>query len=266
MIVFDFNDYHDFLHYQIKDNSDVRGYLTQLAKAAECQKSYLSQVIKGRVHFTPEHATKLTLFWNLNDSESEYFIQLVHLGRTSFMPLIKKIRFRLKEIKSTRENFAQRFQQESVPSIEAQSSYYSSWIPGAIHVIVDIEKYRTLEAIATRLALPPNLVKSHLEILMSLGLVIKQGAQWLPTGKNIHLPKASMFTVVNHQNWKSRALLDCQMSDTAGVHYSAIQTLSTNDYENLKDLLLGFIDQQRKTIEPSKPEEIVCFTCDWFKI
>lgn len=266
MTVYDYDEYLDFLKAIIKNNSKTRGYLTELAQAAGCQKSYLSQVIRGMVHFTPEHAMKLALFWELSEIESDYFIQLVHLGRTSFQPLKNKIKDQLKVLKEQKDNMTMRFKQSSFDDEAKQMLYYSTWIMAAIHVMVDIERLRTSEAIAKHLNLSTEIVKNQLEKLEQLGLVKRHNLHWLPTGKGLHLPKGSVFTTINHQNWRDRALIDSQNPKADSVHYTSVQTLSLKDFEVIKENILKFIDQQRKIIAPSKEEEVVCFTCDWFKI
>ncbi len=266
MNIFEFGDYQELLKSQIKENSEKRGYLTLLAKEVGCQKSYLSQVIRGQVHFTPEHAMKLALFWNLSESESEYLIQLVHLGRTSFPPLVKKITNRLSEIKTSQANLEQRFRSNSFQDVEAQALYYSNWMTSAIHILVDIEAFRKIESIGQRLNLSFQLVRSQLEKLERLNLVKRQGLDWLPSGKGMHLPKRSLLTGANHQNWRSRAIMDSQLEESDGVHYTAIQSLSLTDFEEVKALILKLIDRQRNLVGPSKAEELACLTCDWFRV
>jgi uncharacterized protein (TIGR02147 family) len=264
MHVFDFEDYQEFLKSDVKAKAGQRGYLTRLAEGAGCQKSYLSQVIKGHVNFTPEHAMRLALFWNLSEMESEYFIELVHLGRTSFQPLKNKIRARLNALQAQRKNLAKRLNESSFSEPEAQV-YYASWIPSALHVAVDLEKVRTADALAHLLGLPLEVVKTHMEFLVRLGLVNKKGQEWWPTGRNIHLPNSSSFNMMNHQNWRSRALVDSQKGDAGGIHYTSIQTLSFKDYETIQELVLEGIDHQRKIVGPSEPQTMACLCVDWFQ-
>ncbi|MEQ1666631.1 MAG: hypothetical protein ABL927_14800, partial [Bdellovibrionales bacterium] len=71
---------------------------------------------------------------------------------------------------------------------------------------------------------------------------------------------------LNHQNWRSQALLDAQKIRSDSIHYTSIQTLSFSDFEKLKELILKFIDNQRDIIKSSKEEQLACFTCDWFRV
>ncbi len=266
MSLFDFDDYKAFLKLHISENSAQRGYITLLARAASCQKSYLSQVLKGHAHLTPEHAMGLALFWSLDDIESEFFIQLVNLGRTSFSPLKNKILMRLQSLREEKENLGRRFKQGALADDAAQQLYYSSWIMSALHVIVDIEKFRTVNEISTYLNLSENLVSKNLNVLEKLQLVKKQGGRWLPSGKSIHLPKESLFTIMNHQNWRGRALLNAQDTQPGSVHYTSVQSLSVADYEKVTHMIIKFLDEQRKIVGPSKEEQLACLTLDWFRV
>ncbi|MEQ1666426.1 MAG: TIGR02147 family protein, partial [Bdellovibrionales bacterium] len=193
MNIYAFEDYKDFLRENIRKNSTIRGYNTNLAKAAGCQKSYLSQVIKSNVHLTPEHAIGVALFWNLNELESEYFLQLVHLGRTSYTPLKNKIKTRLGEIKEQSENLSLRYSADSLTDEFSLKNYYSYWLTSALHIVVDIEKLRTVDAISKYFCVPEAIVRNNLEELERLGLVKRDGGQWLSLQRSIHLSKNSPF-------------------------------------------------------------------------
>jgi len=266
MNIFDFNDYKDWLTNSITTNQETRGYQSKLAEAAGCQKTYLSQVLKTHVHLTPEHAMGLAIFWGFNESESDYWLELVHLGRTSFAPLKKKIQQRLDAIKRDREDLTKRFQKKTLDDQAAQAIYYSSWLYGALHMLVGLPEYRSIQSLAKRLNASNEVIIEKLDELEKLGLVLKKQNTYLPTEHDIHLSKNSTFNLMNHQNWRQRALIDAQDNKTDGVHYSAIQTLSRTDFLKVKEVILQCIDEQRKIIGPSQEEEVACFVCDWFRV
>ena len=83
---------------------------------------------------------------------------------------------------------------------------------------------------------------------------------------DVHLPRHSLFNSLNHQNWRMRAVFDAQQLSSQAIHYTAVQTVSVSDYEKIKDLLLKFVDQQRKIVTQSADEDLAVFCCDWFKI
>ena len=66
MRIFEFNSYKSYLSHYI-ETSGRRGLISELAKAAGCTHSYLSQVLNGKPELTPDHA------WALADHLSRRF-------------------------------------------------------------------------------------------------------------------------------------------------------------------------------------------------
>lgn len=266
MEIYNCPDYRDYLRFQIQQNEGKRGYLTQLAQAAGCQKSYLSLVVRGQTNFTPEHAVGSAQFWGLNTKESEYFLQLVHLGRAGTEALRKQLRAQLSALKEALKSMSGRFQESAVSDLDKQAFYYSQWLPAAIHVLVDIPEFRSVEAIAKRLSISTLEVRKCIEELVRIGLVKKSGGQFIQGSGHIHLPRASPFTSINHQNWRNRAVVSSQRAQADDLHYSSIQTLSKADFQEIHGQILRFIEKQRKTIAASPAEDIACLSVDWFSL
>src|ERR1700692_4612304 len=106
--VFEFNDYRKFLEAQIAGNSSERGYQTKLSKAAGCKGSFLSQALHSHVNLTPDHAAGLCRFWNFDDDETDWFIELLTLARAGSPEMKKVCTRRLKEIEKRRTNLKER--------------------------------------------------------------------------------------------------------------------------------------------------------------
>src|SRR5476649_1674839 len=107
--VFSFMDYISFLRAKLKENASVYGYKAQLAEAAGCQRSYISQVLgEGSVHFTLEHTLGLAQFWNLSEAEKDYLIHLVLFARAGTKALKEHLRTKLETAKKDQENLTKR--------------------------------------------------------------------------------------------------------------------------------------------------------------
>jgi hypothetical protein len=265
--LFNYINYKDFLNSQIASNSDFKGYRTKLAEAAGCQKTYLSQVIKTNVHLTPEHGIGLAAYWRFDSLETNYWLNLIHWGRTSHFKLKRMIEEQLNSLKNERENLSKRFSEKPLEDYESQSIYYSSPVYGIVHMLVGVDSFQTPASISKRLNLPLEFTREILKELQQMGLVTFEKNLFIPTSKNIHLPKDSPLNYINHQNWRNRAMLDIQAKLSDGVHYSSVHTMTTKDFLKVKDILIEIIEAQRSFIKSSlKEEEVVCFTCDWFKI
>jgi len=266
MEIFRFESYREYLRRQIEANSGQRGYLTKLAKGANCQKSYLTLVVRGEVHFTPEHAMGLAEFWGLSDLESDYFLDLVSFERASTPSLRAKLKKRLVELQKANSDLGKRYSESGIDSSEAQAIYYSAWHMSAIHVTLSIPGTQSAEEISEKLQLPLEIVRTGLAKLREIGVVKNDGSKWKAAKGNLHVGKDSMFNSLNHQNWRTRAVADSQRKDSAGLHYTAVQSVSRDDFRKIRELLLKSIDQQRKIVAPSKDEILATFCCDWFEV
>ncbi|MGK5082274.1 TIGR02147 family protein [Bdellovibrionota bacterium FG-1] len=263
---YSFTDYKEYIHAQIQAHSAERGYRSRLAEAAGCQMSYLSQLLHGTVQLTPDHALGLCSFWGLGENERDYFLELVHLARAGTRALKGLIAQRLEQMKKRAENLADRFNQPRVAEGVREVQYYSNWCYSAIHILTTIPAFQTVRAMAQRLFLPESFVEESLIRLEAMGLVRFHSGRWLATQAQIHLPKESLLNVMNHSNWRQRAALSAQLHQPGSLHYTAVHSMSREDYERIKDDLLRLIDQSRKVVTDSKEEELVNFNCDWFVV
>lgn len=79
--VYDFNSYQDYLKQVILDNKPVRGFQSKMAKAAQCQTSYMSQVLKSEKELTPDHGIRISKFLKLSLAETRFLMCLIHCSR-----------------------------------------------------------------------------------------------------------------------------------------------------------------------------------------
>lgn len=56
------------------------------------------------------------------------------------------------------------------------------------------------------------------------------------------------------------------MSDPDEIPYTMVQSMTVPAAEKIKQRLLEFIDESRKITGPSKEEELICITCDLFRV
>lgn len=265
MTVFDYLDSRAYLVDDVERNGKVTGYKTKLAAAAGCQKSYLSQVLRGHWNLTQEHGLGLCQFWNFSELETDYFLELVSYTKVSLPGLKQRIKKKLQTIKSSHQDLGSRFQENKVAE-RNQKIYYSSWHFGALHILSSIPAYQTVEAMSSRLSLPPAFIKDCLLELKRMGLVKDVQGRWEIQHGHIHLSRTSELNSFNHSNWRQRAVLDSQSKDTDGLHYTVVQSQSVEDFQKIKDLLLKTIDQTRKVVASSREEEAVGFCLDFFRV
>lgn len=263
--IFEFSTYKPFLVYKLS-SKDQRGQLSRAAEAIQTQRSYLSRVISEELHLTPDHAFKLARFWKMPVDEREYFRTLVDLDRAADPEFRAYLKQRALDMKSKHDSIQERAARTEFSIDNFQLGYFSTWLWSAIHFLTSIPEFQTEDALADRLGVKRVQLLFYLEQLKAQGFVEKIGGRWVYKGGEFHAPKNSPLVVLHHQNWRHRAILDAQDFGSANLHFTSVQTLSKDDFERIKALLLDFISDASSIAGPSKPEEGVALTCDFFKI
>jgi uncharacterized protein (TIGR02147 family) len=266
MDIFSLRDYKTVLREKIRENKGSVGYKGKLAEAAGCQRAYLSQVLGSHVHLTPDHAAGLALFWSLPPFERDYFLELVALERAATPNLKRLIESKLEQIRREQASVSGRIKRPKIESIQLQSHYYSSWHFSAIHILITVANFRTLKSISQRLNLTEDRTRAALMLLEQMGLAKRDGEKWLPVSFDLHLPAHSPLTAINHMNWRQRAIQDAQDERTDGVHFTAVMSLDEASFAQIKNQMLQQISKTREIAVQAPEEDLVCFTCDFFRV
>lgn len=266
---FDYSDYKVYLEARVKSdshNNNVKGLRGQIANFIGCQSSYFSQVINGKAHFTLEQAHRLTQFLNLEDIEAKYFMLMVEFSRAGTRDLKKFYSDQMNEIREDRGNLKKRIKNTQSVSLEDQHKYYSAWFYSAIHVMLSIPDYQSISKIATHLNIPEKMVAETIEFLIQIGLIEKQNSRYVPTKRNLHLARESVFIQRHHINWRSQCLLSVEKNLPEDLHYSNVIAISKADVKRIKEILIQSIEKAQEVIRPS-PEETTCvLAMDFFNL
>jgi len=265
--VFEFNSYKTYLKKLISSAEKKYGMTSKLAEAASCQRSYLSQVLNGNVHLTPDHGYGISQFLKFSEIEADYFLLLLEYDRAATSLFKSRIEAKLKKIRTDQQDLSKRISAKVIDIYDPITRYYSSWVWMAIHLLTSIPHYQTAKSIASRLEIPETLVLMTLQDLEKMEFVEKKDHQlWVYKGSNLHLTTQSPSVILHHNNWRQRALLDAALFSSTSIHYTSLVTLSKRDLEFIKTKLLDWIEQSRKIVEPSQSEELACISIDYFKV
>jgi uncharacterized protein (TIGR02147 family) len=263
--LFEITNYREVVRKMIREADKVYGYRTLLARAAGCQQAYLSQVLAETAHLTPEHGAGLCDFWQFGQKESEYFLNLVLLGRAGSESLRQKLLRQGADIAQEAKATEKRLVQSESQDQRAALLYYSDWRLSAVHVLISIEQLQTAESLAKHLSLGLKEVRKFLFTLEEVGLASHQGERWMQTTKNLHAPDSSAVAKLHHKNWRLRALAAVEEDSREALHYTAPCTLTEKDYLEIRHLLARAIQKSRDIVGPSKEHLGACLTVDWFK-
>ena len=262
--IWKFKDYKPFLNSLIEASSQRRGAISRLARSIGCQPSYLSQVLHSHVHLTPDQAYLTTTFFSLGEDECEYFLALVDFARAASPEFKKKLTNKMNDLRSRNQEIGQKLKRKSLENFQDQNLYYSSWIWGALHVLVAVPEYQTIDAISKRLNLSSEVLLPILQKLESFGFIKNENGKWTYVGGEVHLPRQSPLISLHHNNWRQRAILDSQKNSDEGIHFSGAYVLAKKDVEKIKELVQGLITAANAVAGPSESEELVCLNCDFF--
>lgn len=263
--LFRFDSYKDFLRAKVKAEKESWGLLTKLAKAAGCQRPYLSRVLHGEAHLTAAQAFGLARHWRFSEDETEYFLGLLEAEKAGSRAYRDHWLEKNRRLKEQRENLSRVVHRRAAASDEKDLAYYSAWHWTAIHILVSIPEFQTERAIAERLALPPALVAETLQALESWGAVRREGGRWLFRAREQHVSRDSPLAAFHHANWRARAAASAQLRRPEAVHFTVVQSLSRADFEKVRELVLQLIKDTAAIAGPSKEEKLMCLACDFFE-
>lgn len=240
-----------------------------MARAAGCDRTYLSQVLGGKAQLTVDHALGLSDYFNFLDAEEDFFIRLVLLERAVSPKAKEKLKLKIETLASENltlsHSLATKASSPNKQMTEDQfNQYYSNPNYAAVHIATSVPNLSSVEKLASRLRLENKTVHDILDDLIKMGLVKQSKNGFRHSETNLHIPKGSPLTSLQHINWRNKAT--SHMASKESVHYTSVFAISQKDFQTLKSQILEFIQAQRKDISASGAEDIFCFCCDFFKV
>jgi uncharacterized protein (TIGR02147 family) len=266
--VFEFNDYKTYLEAAISAQpKGGRGVRMALAKAMGSPVSHISQVLNGKSHLSLEQAEGVNGFFGHTQDEALFFFLLVQMGRAGTPALRSRLSKQLQHILEKRLVLKDRLGVKSL-SKEDQMEFYSSWIYGAVHVMLTIPKFQTKEALSKYLGISPTRTAEILQFLLSIGLAQQnQKGRWEVGMARIHLGSDSPLISKFHSNWRIKAIQSLDKDNASeGLHYSSAISVSEADFMKIKELLVRHIEEIKQIIRDSPAEGVHSFNLDFFRI
>ena len=262
MDIYRFNNYRDLI--KSWGQTELRpGFRSRLAKVTSSSPSWITKVLDGRVHLTPDQAMAIAERFHLEDNEADYFLLLVDLERAGTVALKKRLQKKLETLTKESRNFTTDIKSQADLTEENALQYYSSWRYAAIHVACMIVP-STVEELQAKLRLPHAAVSKALRQLRDMGLVVTHGMQWRALEISVHLPLHHPHVNASHANWRNRTIQFLQEGEKEGLHYSAVHCLSREDAEKIHLQLKEAVLQAREVIRKSPSETLSVFCVDWY--
>lgn len=266
--LFTFDDYRLYLEALLsRGDFGDRAPRTRLASCCGCQVAYVSQVLGGQTNFNLEQAEKISTYLKHLEPERSYFFDLIQWSRAGTVELKTYFKERVLSARKKHQELASRLVDIKEIPIEHRATYYGSWYHAAIHMIVHIPSFRSLDAIANRLALDHATVQRSLDYLLSLGLIALKEGFYLPTEVDLHLSRNSPFLAKHLYNWRVQAMRALDAYAPSNLHYSSVMTLHPDDVDKIREILTKSIEKSRKITKDSRDEtSLFVINMDFFEI
>ena len=265
--IFEFSSYKDFLK-AFSGPNKRSGVKSRMAEAAECNTTYVSAVLNGQAHFSPEQTLKIAGAFGLSKRERDFLLLLLSRERAGTLELKKFYDEKISAALAEQLDLKNRLKSFKELSESDRVRYYSAWYYSAVEIALSIPGLRTKKSLSERFGLPPQKITEILDFLLQIGLIQQKGEEYFLSEEHIHLPKNSESIARHHSNWRQQAMraFDHADENLANTHYSAVTAVSREDALKIKDALLETIKNTLNTLSHSTEQEIFVFNLDWFRL
>ncbi len=265
--VFNFKNFRQFIRYSFSLKSkNGFGQAAKLAKLMSVNSTFISQVLNHDKPLSSEQAIIAAQFLNLNEIETNYFVLLVQKDRSGTKDYREYLEKQLQRLREQSNELVNRVQHNTQISEEQRSVYYSDWVYSAIRLSAFLPSLDSPERIAEYLNLPVLKVKEVIQFLLNSNLLILNNGKLSNGIRSTHLDGKSPWIKAHHSNWRHKAIHEITYGDPKSMHYTSPMTLSANDAEKIREVLIKAINHVDDILKPSPSEELYCLNMDWFRV
>ncbi len=265
--IYHYRDYKKYLNDLIDSYPNGgRGVKKTLGEAINCQSAFITHVLSGSNHFSPEQTVACSQFFGLTSDETEFLLLMVNQNRAGTEVLRKFYDKLIKQRVKTNHQLKDRLNIKSEFSNEDLAIYYSSWKYSAVHTLISIPEFQTSQQVAKRLRLSNKTVNSILEFLCTMGILDKKQNGLYQVINELHLDLNSPFTIQHHTSWRIQTIERYNQKKEESIHYSLAFSCSKKDMLELKKKIHQCIVDCNALIPPSPEETAGAFCVDFFEL
>lgn len=266
MSLFNYISYKKFVRNWI-ESQPKKGYgaYKRLADFLNVSTTMMSQVFSGDKHLSLEMAAELSRYFGFNPKEERYFFLLVELERAGSKTLYDKLLKHVEELKAEAQKVIERVARDKELSQEDKAIYYSSWLYTGVRNLMATRVVSSAEQIASQMQVTVSQVLSIVSFLMDRGLVKKTNEGFQVVAKATHLGADDPLVIKHHQNWRLRGMQKMDFRDSRNLFYTGPMSLSAQDSDQIRKLILDFIQTTNKVVIESPSEVVRCLNIDWFE-
>jgi uncharacterized protein (TIGR02147 family) len=264
--VYSFRNYLTYLRAALPTRGEGRGQRAKLAEALGCGSGFVSLVLGGRAHFSPEHAMRVSDFLEHDPGERDFFLSLVLHARAGSKNLEDYYSARIDEVLARRREIREHIQVRQTLSEADRVTYYSSWHVTAVHMCLFVPELRSTAAISKYLALAPKRVSEIIEFLVKAGFAERENETLRAKPSRTHLPADSPLIAKHHTNWRMKAIQALDQPTATDLHYSAVMCMSEESAEKMRSVFLQALKSNEAILKATEDRAVYAVTLDLFPV
>jgi uncharacterized protein (TIGR02147 family) len=267
--IFEFDSYKEFLRSWLQEQPNAgHGLRSRMAEAIGTQTGFITQVLTGSAHFSPEQVFGLAELFGQSPVEIQFLQLLLSYERAGTVSYRKHLAAQIEKVRTERNDLRKRLKVESFPSEIDQGMYFSSWLYACVHVMATCERFQNSRAaMAEALHLSLAQINEILEFLFRTGLV-EETPNGLRVGNSrVHLGTDSPFLRRHHTNLNLLSLQNIlnQPLDQ-NLQYSSLVSLSKDDVQKVREIFLKSIQESKGIVRDSEGDTVFATTINFFKV
>lgn len=268
MNIYEYEDYRECIRGIIKDRSlDNKGVISALAKAIQIHTSLMSMVLSGKRDLSLEQGYDLCVYFDLNSTETEYFIFLLQFERAGTKRLKLHFKRKIEILQKQSKLLKNKIDDYRKLSETEQSQFYSCWLYAAIHLYCGIgEEGKSINEMISEFKKSRMLILNILSFLCKVQLLKEVQGRYFMTEKNTVLGLDSPHLIRHHMNWRNRALMRMDDLTESELMVTAPFSVSYKDFEKIRELILDTVKKTTRIINGSGEEVLASLNIDLFYV
>ena len=245
-----------------------RGELQIIAKTLGVHSTLISQIMSGLRSFTEDQAHELCQYFELNDVESEYFLMLVQIEKSTTSKYKSFLKNKLAHFRQQAEKISKSFTYENELTDMQKSIYFSSWKYSAIRIFCSLDPDgQSLENIMAKFSLTRIKALGMINFLCESRLCDKKDDSYVVGQQRVYIDKGSIYFQKHHLNWRLKSVEKSENPTDDDKLYTVILGVTEKDYQKFKVEITQLLSTFSKTLEQTEnPDRLVCFNCDLFQV
>lgn len=265
--ILNYDNFSHFLEIELEKNTHQRsGEKKKMAEFLGIHPTLLSQLLNGTRIFTEEQIFLLGEYFGLTELESDYIFLLYQISKTQNKKYKERLLQKRENYKNRALNLSDRVKKDKTLTDEEKSIFYSSWQYSAIRTFSSLKNGKTKNEIGQRFGMDLKKAGEILEFLIKTGLCKMENDRYHHLVNRTHLEKSSPQFKQHFLNWRIKAMQKIDRLEEEDLTFTAPLSLSKKDFFTLREEMVELIKKVSNTVQETTPEEIYCWTFDFFKI